>query len=400
MGHRFRIKVYDNKPQSLCYGCKACEQICPRGAISMPADREGFWYPEINTDLCVDCGLCQKSCPTQDENLMKWLHPMPSTVDAAWNRCLEKRLKSTSGGLFFLIAESWIKRGGIVFGAEFDSELRVFHHGVGRVEELKNLRGSKYVQSDVRDSFAEAEKMLMRGENVMYSGTPCQIAGLKSFLGTDYDNLITVDLVCHGVPSPLFFAEYLQWCGDKFGSSVKKFLFRDKKRSGWRAYVSIILKNGLHKSFKVGEDLYSHHFHVGNISRRSCYSCQYSRGERVGDITLSDFWNSEKYYRELKKERKYGYNLVMCNTHKGRNLYEAIKSGVEFIECDTKVAVSGDVRLRHPEEAPDLREEIFELLNDREQGFDNRKVRQKQSFIRRLVPDFVINVVREIQAIR
>lgn len=204
MERRFRERVYDNKPQSLCYGCKACEQVCPCKAIEMRDDSEGFRYPKINTDLCVDCGMCQKSCPTQDLNIEKFLHKTPERVDAAWNKNLDERLKSTSGGLFYLLAERWIREGGVVFGAGYDGHLKVEHRSVETIEDLKALRGSKYVQSDVGNTFALAKEFLKQGRKVLYSGTPCQIAGLKSFLGKDPDNLQTIDLVCHGTPSPKF----------------------------------------------------------------------------------------------------------------------------------------------------------------------------------------------------
>lgn len=393
-----RAFIYDNKSHDLCYGCRACEQVCPKQAISMIPNREGFIYPIIDNTQCIDCNLCKKVCPTQDINREHLLHIEKKQVYAAWNNDITLRLKSTSGGIFYLLALQILNDGGIVYGAAMNNDLTVNHCRVSTTPDLAKLRGSKYVQSNTLDTFKNVKKDLTAGYNVLYSGTPCQIAGLKGFLRKEYKNLYTIDLVCHGTPSPLIFKFHIQHIENTEKKHIHKFLFRDKKISGWRAYVSYIFLNNKKKSVTTKKDFYCQGFYNGWLSRESCYLCEYSQAKRVGDITLSDFWGGEKAYKPLRIQRKYGYNLVICNTLQGQQLFNKITNNITCIECDISVAKAGDVRLRHAENKPLLRDTIYQECEQYGYEYIVNKYKYRPSIMRRLIPLWAINVMKEMKS--
>lgn len=393
-----RTRVFYNLPESACYGCQACAQICPSGAINMKEDDEGFLFPHIDSDKCIECNLCEKTCPTQLNVIESLFHKTPDYVDAAWEHNIEDRLESTSGGAFFAIALKWLENGGIVYGAGFDDKLNVRHIRISDTEELKRLRGSKYVQSDVSDSFKLVKNDLKQGVKVLYSGTPCQIAGLRSFLKKNYDNLLTIDLVCHGVPSPLIFKEHLKYQERKYNSQLIDYKFRHKKRTGWRSYIKYIFSTKNSKAVNIGNDYYAFCFYNSYINRRSCFQCKFSCSTRIGDITLSDFWHAENKCKKLRKIRKYGFNMVMCNTQKGRDAYTSSMEKLNYITLPIQVAIDGDVRLRHTESAPAERETIFKEFH--EHGYEWLTINRwrKSSLIPRFIPTFVKNLIYEIKA--
>ena len=364
----------------------------------MTPNREGFIYPVINQEKCIDCGLCEKVCPTQDSNKEKLLHAEKQDVYAAWNNNIQLRLKSTSGGLFYALASKFIADRGIVYGAVMNNNLTVNHCRVLTLSDLTKLRGSKYVQSDTLDTFVKVKKDLTEGHNVLYSGTPCQIAGLKSFLRSEYPNLYTIDLVCHGTPSPSMFKIHIQYIGNKEKQPVKSFLFRDKKNSGWRAYISYEFFNKKKISVTTKNDFYCHAFYNGWLSRESCYLCEFSQAKRVGDITLSDFWGGEKNYKQLRLQRKHGYNLVICNTPKGQQLFDNISGDISFLKCDISVAKQGDIRLRHAEKRPSLRSFIYHECEKKGYAYVVEKYKYRPSFIKKITPLWIINLIKEIKS--
>lgn len=392
-----RTKVYYNKPESDCYGCQACLQICPVAAIDMQANREGFLYPMIDSNKCIDCGLCEKSCPTQINILGPLFHSTPEFVDAAWNRDLTLRIESTSGGIFYLLGQKYIENGGIVYGAVFDNNLNVIHEGVKDLDSLKRIRGSKYVQSDITGVLKNVKENLKAGKKVLFSGTPCQVGGLRAFLKVDYPNLLCIDLVCHGVPSPKIFKEHLKYIERKYNSKLIDYKFRWKDKAGWRAYIKYIFDNKFIVK-ALGKDFFAYNFYKSYFNRLSCFSCSYSCPTRVGDITLSDFWNAEKYDRTLKKIRKYGFNMVMCNTEKGKSAYSEINDQINFEQLPSEIAIQGDVRLRNPEPEPKERKKIFDEYFA--YGYDwlikNRF--PKPPIITRIIPLLLKNFISEIKA--
>ncbi len=393
-----RTKVFYDLPESACYGCRACAQICPVNAIEMHADREGFLFPEIDTDKCIGCDLCEKTCPTQNSVINPLFYKTPENVDAAWEKNLTDRLNSTSGGVFYAIAYKWIADGGVAYGAAFDDHLVIKHIRVSQLEELKRLRGSKYVQSDVTNTYVHVRTDLRHGLKVLYSGTPCQIAGLRAFLKKDYEKLLTIDLVCHGVPSPLMFREHLNYQRHRYGKAIVCYQFRSKKLSGWRSYIKYIFEGGNSKSFFWGGDFFAYCFYRAFYNRKSCFQCGFSRSSRVGDITLSDFWNAENKYGSLRKVRKYGFNMVMCNTSKGRCAYEKAIEKLNHMSLPTEIAIKGDVRLRHAEPMPAERNTIFNEYF--EHGYDWLVANHWSglSLKSRIIPTWIKNLIYELKA--
>ena len=332
------------------------------------------------------------------DEMMVLFHVTPQTVSAAWNPNLSERLESTSGGMFFLLACQFINERGVVYGADYREDLTVFHCRFDDSEALKRARGSKYVQSDINDTFLQVRTDLKNGRKVLFSGTPCQIAGLRLFLRKPYDNLFTIDLVCHGVPSPFFFKKNLTFLEKEYGDHVVDFKFRAKKKSGWRSYVKYVFNQRKPIWDFLGKNYYTHAFHLGYFNRASCYTCDFSRSERVGDITLSDFWGAEKHCRSLKKARKWGFNLVMCNTPQGRSLYETVLKYVESMECPVEWAIQGDVRLRHTEQRPGMRDKAYKLLSEKGYAYMSSVYGIKESLPQRLIPAWAKNLIREIQS--
>lgn len=298
-----------------CCGCSACVHICPKHSISFQEDKEGFLNPKVDLETCVDCGLCEKVCPIINQDPER----EPQKVYAAKNDDENIRLKSSSGGVFTLLAEKIIEEGGVVFGARFNENWEVVHDYADTIEGLEQFRGSKYVQSAVGESFKQAETFLKAGREVMFTGTPCQIAGLRKFLRKDYKNLLTVDFVCHGVPSPLVWRLYLKEEINRYGkeiTAVEDINFRDKY-TGWKTYsLSIKLSGNIVSSTMFTDDNYMRAF-LSNLSLRpSCYSCPAKAGKSGADITIGDFWGIENVLPELDDDIGISvlvnYNEIKC----------------------------------------------------------------------------------------
>lgn len=306
------------KDKTLCCGCTACASICPKGAITMVPDALGFMYPEVSNSLCIDCGLCESICPFSNQGTKK----VPLRILAAKNSDSTIRDTSSSGGLFTLLAHKTISEKGVVFGARFDEKWNVVHDYTETVEGLAAFRGSKYVQSDVMDTFRQARDFLEGGRHVLYSGTPCQIAGLKKFLRKEYERLLTVDVVCHGVPSPVVWQKYLKETTPE-GYTITEINFRSKT-SGWKTFCVEIEseKNGIKHIFRkvFSKDSYMSAF-MSNLSLRpSCFRCPAKSGKSGSDITLGDFWGIEDILPEFDDDR--GCSLVFANTDKGQEVID------------------------------------------------------------------------------
>lgn len=325
------MQLYKNKTK--CCGCTACENICPNDCIEMKEDNEGFLYPEIvKRDKCTECRLCIKVCP-----LKKTLNEVNPEVYACFNRDYDVRQNSSSGGIFTLLAEVILKENGLVYGAKFDEKFRVYHQGVDNVKDLKTLRGSKYVQSDLRLCFKEIRKYLQEGKKILFSGTPCEVAGLNSYLRKRYENLYTVDLACHGVPSPMIFEKYKEYLESKNKSQTKNINFRSKE-DGWTNYkIKFSFSNGKVFSEYGYENLYMKGFIRNLYVRPSCTSCKFKCFKSGSDITLADFWGVENYFANLKDNK--GISLIFINSDGGKVLYNRISSSIVFYETSIEDAV-------------------------------------------------------------
>lgn len=315
-----RISV---KKKRDCTGCHACFSICPEKCIEMPADREGFLYPQADASRCIHCGLCQKACPM----IHKAENSNPPYAYAAYNKDDGIREKSSSGGIFTLLAENILQKGGAVFGAGFDGRFNVVHSFVETSEELDRFRGSKYVQSAVGHTYEQAKAFLEQGRLVLFSGTPCQIAGLKSYLKRDYVNLFCQDLICHGVPSPKVWKKYVDYRQRQAHSPVKSITFR-KKTEGWKRFsVSFTFENGTEYESCHQEDLMMRAFLSNLCLRPSCYHCPFKSNNRQSDITLADFWGIQHILPAMEDDNK-GISLVLINSKKGKELFESIKNDI------------------------------------------------------------------------
>jgi len=350
------INVVD---KSNCSGCKACFNICPNNCIEMLTDEEGFWYPKVD-DKCIQCGLCVKVCPEINIYHKDKSYERP-ICHAAWNKNENIRAGSSSGGVFTSIAQWILLNGGVVFGAGYDKELKVVHKEVCELEGLKDLRGSKYVQSDINNTFEKAKQHLEMGRKVLFTGTPCQIAGLYSFLQKEYEKLYTADIVCHGVPSPMVFKKYKQNMELKYNSNIKSIAFRDKK-TGWKKYsVSMHFNNKEEYSTPFAKDVFMLGFLRNYYLRPSCYKCSYAKIPRVSDITLGDYWGISSKYPELDDNK--GTSLLLVNSSKGKELLRACVYDIFTSVCDLDHAVQGNPSIVSSVKVPKLREKFFNDLN-------------------------------------
>jgi len=319
-----------------CCACQACFNICPKQAIEMVEDENGFMYPKVNKEKCINCGVCEKVCPilnqTKIENTPK--------AFACMNKNEEVRLESTSGGIFTLIATVIIKKGGVVFGAAFDEEFGVYHTYCETIEELKKFRGSKYLQSNIKDSYKKAKEFLDSGRYVLFTGTPCQIEGFKSYLlGKEYSNLYLQDIICHGVPSPKVWKLYKEYREKKIDSNLTKMSFRSKKEEGWNRYhISMNFENQKEYTKLHNDDVYMKAFLKHLSLRESCTDCKFKKKNRISDITLADFWGIKNIKPELNDEK--GTSLVIVNSGKGKELLNAISSDMICEEVNFEIAIS------------------------------------------------------------
>ncbi len=284
-----------------CVGCRGCEQRCPVQCISMESDEQDFVYPRVDVERCIDCHLCEKVCP-----VINVAEPRkPTEVLAAYNNAAQVRRESSSGGVFYNLAKKTLGEGGVVFGARFDDDFNVVHDCVEKIDDLGELLRSKYVQSDIGDSYKRTEAFLKSGRRVLFSGTPCQIAGLRLYLRKDYgDRLTCVEVACHGVPSPGVWRKYLE----RRGRHVEAVNFRDK-RAGWDPYGISVKADGKERFDLFYHDLYMSAF-VRNLTLRpSCFACPARSGRSGADVTLADYWGIEKVMPDIDKRN--GVSLVL-----------------------------------------------------------------------------------------
>lgn len=339
-----------------CCGCGGCAQICPKSCIALTADAEGFAYPRVDGDACIDCGLCEKACPVR--NAVPEDDSVKPTALAAMSAEEDTRLLSSSGGIFSLLAEAVLSGGGTVYGAAFAQDFSVSHIAVREVSDLAKLRGSKYVQSDTKESYREIRTLLKEGKTVLFSGTACQTAGLRQFLGCDPENLITASVFCHGVPSPKVWKK----CLEEQEKSVSKVYFRDKA-PGWRGYTfGFDYMDG--SAYRIPrEDHPYFKLFLENVSLRpSCYQCRFKGLNRPADISLGDCWGIEDWLPEMDDNK--GTSVVLVHSEKGRALLDALRSRGRWqsVEVDKAVPKQADARRsvpRHPK-----RDIFFAMLSE------------------------------------
>lgn len=310
-------------------------------------------YPRIDENLCINCGVCVKHCPIMSD-VETSRNP---EVFAAKYTNSDIVFKSTSGGVFMALALSIIDKNGVVFGCAYDENLVAKHIAVEDKANLKKLQSSKYVQSDTRGIYSKVKSVLEQGRYVLFSGTGCQIAGLKTFLKKDYEKLLTADIVCHGVPSPLLFEKYIDFMGRKLGGKLCEYNFRSKEKCGWDLYYKA--SNGRKSKSDYGFfDPYYNAFLVGKTYRESCYKCKFANAERAGDITLADYWGIQKMHPEIFDEN--GVSLVLINSKKGKKAWNDISQDITSTPSTLDKAIALNGNLSAPTERPKCRDTIYD----------------------------------------
>lgn len=362
-----------------CCGCSACVQICPVKCIHLQEDEEGFLYPVVDTEKCIACGQCEKVCPfinIEDER-------KPIKVFAAQSKDDRLRLNSSSGGIFSLLAERVLAEGGVVFGVRFDDNWQPVFDCAENITELDAFRGSKYVQAIVGNAYIDAKAFLKQGRKVMFSGTACQIAGLKKFLKTEYENLLTVDVVCHGVPSPLVWRQYLQeikmserredrgkntvLSSPKDIPVITDISFRDKKL-GWKKYSFVVRgksAEGGQNSVLLSDIHYNNKFMQAFLKnlilRPSCYNCKVKSGRSESDITIADYWGVNKFHPEMDDDM--GTSLVLTYSPKGLSVLSAVVSSMNFVVSDLKKGLLSNPCIKNSVSIPKYRFDFWKMFS-------------------------------------
>lgn len=333
-----------------CSGCTACKFLCPVDAIEMIRDEEGFKYPQINQDKCINCNKCVNVCP----NVKKSSDNEIIEAYGVKHKNLTERTTSRSGGAFIAISDYILKNEGIVYGSKLNEDFSVSHNRATNKEERDLFKGSKYVQSSMNDIIDQVKKDLENNKQVLFTGTPCQVAGIAAAIPNKLkNNLYLCDLLCHAVPSPMIYEEYLKFIEEKFNKKIKKFIFRDKS-FGWSTnYETIIFEDGSKETCGYFRDLFFRH----NTVRPSCYNCNYANTNRIGDLTIGDFWGVDELNPEFYDE--IGVSLIMINNQKGKEIFENIKSDIDVVECTIDNCIKYSCTLSGSCEEPKTRKEFW-----------------------------------------
>ncbi len=344
-------------PDIECVGCGACANACPENCLNMVADKEGFLRPEIQKEKCVDCCACERACPVIN-NKSKIQEPVQAY--ALYSKDDNVRMSSSSGGLFYTVAKYVIGNGGIVYGAAFDENLHLSHRAVESVEDLYLLQGSKYVQSDTGLCFRDIKNHLSTDRQVLFCGTPCQVEGLLKYLKKPYENLFTLDFICHGVPSPRVWQEYLKNQEKAFSSQACFASFRDKS-TGWKSYsYRIKFLNNREYLKENHKDAYSKAF-VQNISlRKSCYACRFKNVNRPSDITMGDLWGIKNILPHITDDK--GVSLAFIQSEKGRELLKQIEDSLWLQEVSSDLAIANNSAMVKSVYEHNFRDYFFENL--------------------------------------
>lgn len=348
--------------KSKCCGCNACGDMCPKDAITFKTDIEGFWYPEVNLEHCIDCGLCEKACPELHiDGLKKNDYEKPVTI-AAINKNMRVRWDSTSGGAFSALADVMYEQGGYVSGAVYNEDFSVRNFISNNANDLVRLRSSKYLQSNAEGLYKKIRDLLRKGEKILACGTPCQMAALRSFLRKDYDNLIIVDFICRGVNSPKVYRKYLDSLERKYGGKVV-YVKAKNKELGWRNLTrKVVFDNGKVYYGVHMDDDFRRGYHTNVFCRPSCYTCQYKGFPRIADITIADYWGIEKVDKNL--DNNIGTSMILLNSKKGEAYFELAKEKMEWEYTKFESILSGNIALRKPIEPAKInREQFFEDLD-------------------------------------
>ena len=369
-----------------CTGCGACKNVCPISCIEMVPNQEGFLFPKISKN-CVNCSKCVSTCP-----VVNFKKDNPNRIQngyAGFIDSMEDRKKSTSGGVGYAIGKYFLELNGVIYGCILDDNLKAMHIRVDTMDKLNATQSSKYVQSSVDSQFKIVQNDLESNKYVAFFGTPCQIAGLKAFLAKDYDKLLLIDIVCHGVPSPLLFQSYISYMEKKYKSKITQYNFRSKNGGGrWESYKSEITFSENNKSFTIIKDYstdpFGYSFIHGDCLRESCYSCSYCSIERISDITIGDFWGYE-LNEKLKDIGRKGISSVVTNSNKGEIFLNKI-TGIKLIPIDVSQITLKQENLKHPTLRPSSRDSFYLGIDNPTKFWKKHKPRnQFRWFVKKMI---------------
>lgn len=377
-----------------CAGCFGCGDVCPKKAISYVQNEYGFFYPKVDKTKCINCGLCVKVCPQLNSKIVNQSNQKGFI---SYSKNNEIYNSSASGGIFSELALYFLNNNGLVYGASFDG-LKVKHIKIDKIEDLEKIQRSKYIQSNAKGIYKDCKEYLNKGKSVLFSGTPCQISALKNYLGKEYDNLLTCDIVCHGVPSQGFFDKCIELENEKRKGKIIRFDFRykTKKHTSPRNFRYIIEKNGK-KIERIG-NYYDFNYLVGFYKyltlRDSCYECKYAKMNRIGDLTLGDYWDvREKYNKEN------GISMVVVNTKKGELFLDKIKDKVFLAEESMQLIKKGNETFNGPTKMPKERNDFMNLYTSNFNVAADKYLKVKHKFILRCyygMPNFIKTIAKKV----
>lgn len=387
--------------KSQCTGCTACANSCPRQCIQMKEDSAGFLYPEIvKPSACIACGACERACPVLADNKVTE-NDSSTFAYAAFANNEPLRMESSSGGVFSELATVILQMGGIVYGASYDENGVVRHIGIENKQDLGKLRGAKYSQSVLGNTFLTIKKQLMSGKAVLFSGTPCQVAGLKSFLKRDYDNLVCIDFVCHGVPSPMVWEKYIAYRLQlDNGGTLPLHINLRNKESGWRNYsysVEFAYANKKRYFCKNTEDPFMYLFVNDYILRRSCNDCHFKGYNRVSDITLGDFWGIQNIDPEMDDNK--GTSLVLIHDAVGEDLLKKIARRVKIKQVTLEQASSENLSLLKSSVHKPSRDIVLKTIEDEEFQAILPFLQKEQSLQRRKREGILKKVLKKLRGL-
>lgn len=370
-----------------CCGCRACENICPKNAITMEVNKEGFLYPKIDKEKCVDCGMCKKVCPWLN-NISRGNYLEEPICYAAKSLDKDIQLRSSSGGIFGLLSKKILQENGIVVGVEMTSDFQVQHTIIDSEKDLHKIMGSKYVASDLKQLFPVIQRELKNDRKVLFSGVPCQIAALLNYLQKGYDNLITVEVICHGVPSQKLFNKYVAFLEKKYKAKLIEYKFRSKKAASWGTYKALATfeknKKIIYQKINADFDPYYWSFLYSENHRESCYNCKFAKKDRNADLTLGDFWGIEKIMPKMVDYN--GVSVVVINTYKGKNILEGLKEKLEFHEVDYEKVQGYNKQLQKTSNRKQSRDNWYKNI-DEEQFIEKIKIKKNlRSYVKIFFP--------------
>lgn len=389
------IEILANTNKNNCSACGACINACPVKAISLSQDEFGFDYPIINSDLCIKCKKCENICQSYLNSELQ----TPLKAFAAVHKKREIAQASSSGGVFSALAEYVLSNSGAVCGCVYDKNLMPIHICSEQINDVIQMRKSKYVQSDVGYVYQDILKRLRSGQLVLFTGTPCQVAGLYTIVGNKFSNLITVDLICHGVPSRYLFSKFLEYLENKYKTKIVSFDFRSKKY-GWQRYTAEF-KDAHDKIHNIGKanEFYQIAYSTGNIQRPNCFNCQFATSKRIGNVTMGDFWGYSA--SSIKINIKNGISIFTINTPSYLYLQDVLSKQLQMEEIDYSIAINGNTGLRTPTKKGkkwDIYTQAVKenkIMSLAKQYRAKNKIRIIRGFLKLHAPMFVINLLNK-----